>query len=190
VLAENEWKPFAGNMRQMFPEAFKDQPAATEVFSGDGPASGAYLGVRGVGPDAFNVDEKKLTQIRRRYWLIGQTLEGMRVFDVKRAITALKSIDSTKEIRLSGFGEMGTIALYAAIFEPVAEVELRQAPASHFAGPQLLNVMKLMDVPQAAAIVCEKSKVRIVSSDSEAWKYPKDVARKLGWKTFQLTSDN
>ena len=191
VLGENQWKGFVGNMRGMFADVFADDPAGKgEVFTGDGPVGGAYLAVRGVGPSAWGVDEKKRTQILRRYWLIGQTLDGMRVWDVRRAIAATKSIDPSRELRLTGSGEMGVVGLYAALFEPgISEIDLQGAPASHAAGPQLLNILKMMDVPQAAAMAAEKCKVRVVSSDAAAWSYPKEVAEKLGWKTFEVTSD-
>jgi hypothetical protein len=142
--------------------------------------------VRGVGPSAWFADEKKQTQIRRRYWLLGQTLEGMRVYDVRRAIKAMKEIDSTKEIRLTGFAEMGVVGLYAAIFEPVGEIEVRGAVASHFGGPQLLNVMKVMDVPVAVALAGEKSKVRVIAGDVAEWGYAKEVAERMGWKSIEI----
>ncbi len=188
VLSENEWKGFVGNMRGMFAEAFKDDETGKgEVFTGDGPASGAYLAVRGVGPSAWGVDEKKRTQILRRYWLIGQTLEGMRVWDVRRAMQVMRSIEAGTDLRLTGAGEMGVVALYASLFEsPVKEIELQGAPASHAAGCQLLNILKVMDVPVAAAMAAEKCKVRVITGDAEGWKFPKEVAERLGWKTFEV----
>ena len=35
-----------------------------------------YVAPRGVGRTAWNADEKKQTQIRRRFMLLGQTLDG------------------------------------------------------------------------------------------------------------------
>jgi len=59
---------------------------------------------------------------------------------------------------------------------------------THLNGPQLLNVLKVMDIPQAAAIAAEKCKVSIISGDAEAWNYPKEVAKTMSWETFDLTS--
>jgi hypothetical protein len=192
VLDENEWKPFVANMRKSFGDAFKDEPEAGDVLTGDGPAAGAYLAVRGVGPSAWNVDDKKRTQILRRYWLLGQTLEGMRVYDIRRAIQAMRSLDKNRQLRLTGFGEMGTLAMYASLFEPpVKEIELLGAPSSHVSGPQLLNVLKVMDVPVAAALAAQRNPVRVVARDVEAWKYPRQVAAKLGWtKEFEVVPED
>ena len=48
---------------------------------------------------------------------------------------------------------MSVVALYASLFEPnISEVVLQHPPMTHQNGPQLLNVLKVMDIPQAAAI--------------------------------------
>ena len=134
-------------------------------------------------------DEKKRTQLLRRYWLLGQTLDGMRVWDVRRAIAAMKAIDPSRELRITGSGEMGVVGLYAALFEPgIPEIMLQAPPASHASGPQLLNVLKVMDIPQAAALAAEKAKLRLTFSDAEAWKYPREVSEKLGWNSFEVTA--
>jgi len=186
ILGENEWEGFVGNMGELFPDVLGGH--ARQQERGDGPASGAYLVVRGVGPSAWNVDEKKRTQILRRYWLLGQTVDGMRVWDVRRAISALRSIDPSREIRITGTGYAGILGLYASLFESnISEVALQHPPMSHQNGPQLLNVLKIMDIPQAAAIAADKCKVSIETGDVEAWRYPKEVAEKLNWKTFDLT---
>src|SRR6185436_17699381 len=46
----------------------------------------AYVAPRGVGLTAWSGDEKRQTQIRRRFMLLGQTLDGMRVWDIRRAV--------------------------------------------------------------------------------------------------------
>jgi hypothetical protein len=44
-------------------------------------------------------------------------------------------------------------------------------------------VLRVLDVPQVVAMVAENSAVQIVQDgDRSAWKYPLDVAEKLGWK--------
>ena len=58
----------------------------------------AYVCPRGIGPAAWTGDEKKQTQIRRRFMLLGQTLDGMRVWDIRRTIQALGQIDETRGI--------------------------------------------------------------------------------------------
>jgi hypothetical protein len=172
-------------MSGLFADLFPDEAANQE--RGDGPVSGAYLAPRGVGASAWGVEEKKRTQILRRYWLIGQTLDGMRVWDTRRAIAAMKSVDPSRELRLSGTGDMGVVALYASLFESgIPEVWLQNTPSSHTSGPQLLNVLKVMDVPQAAAMAAEKCKVTLTSDNPDEWKYATDVAKLNNRDTFRV----
>lgn len=151
----------------------------------------AYVAPRGMGPDAWQADERKLTQIRRRFMLLGQTLDGMRVWDVRRAIQTLRRIDSVRDVptALQGKGRMAGIALYASLFEPnIVRLRLRDLPESHRDGPIFLNVLRFLDVPQAVAMAAERSQIRIYQKDDNEWQFPRAVAKKLGWskKQFQV----
>ena len=68
---------------------------------------------RGIGPAAWTGDEQKQTQIRRRFMLLGQTLDGMRVWDVRRAIQALGQIDAIGGFipQVSSRGNMASVGL-------------------------------------------------------------------------------
>src|SRR5690349_12370662 len=77
----------------------------------------AWIAPRGVGLTAW--DPGKDTHIRRRFVLLGQTVDGMRVWDVRRAIQAIRSMDDlkTRPLCLRGTDRMAGIALYASLFE-------------------------------------------------------------------------
>jgi hypothetical protein len=144
-----------------------------------------YVAPRGIGPTAWNADPRKQTHIRRRFMLLGQTLDGMRVWDLRRAIQSLRAIEGLADVPLwiDANGEMAGISLYAALFEPgIKSLTLRDLSKSHRRGPDFLNVLRVLDVPQTVAMVAERSPVRIVQiGDESAWKYPLAVAEKLGW---------
>jgi hypothetical protein len=53
---------------------------------------------------------------------------------------------------------------------------------SHRDGPEFLNVLRILDVPQAVAMAAENSAVRIKQNNESDWEYPLAVADKLGWK--------
>jgi dienelactone hydrolase len=156
-----------------------------------GPKSGGetkgltvYVAPRGVGPTALGGDEKKRTQILRRYALLGQTLEGMQVWDVRRAIQAARSMPAVgnRPVILRAQGRMAGVAVYASLFEPgVAALELRDLPRSHVEGPHLLNVLKTLDLPAAVAMAAERGRVTIRQKEQGGWEYPREVAAKLGW---------
>jgi len=149
----------------------------------------AYVAPRGIGPTAWNPDQRKQTQIRRRFMLLGQTRDGMRVWDVARAAAAIRKIGGLKDVALSmrGRRHMAGVALYASLFTPkVAQLDLHELPTSHRDGPIFLNVLRFLDIPQAVAMAAEQSKVSIHEDDQSGWEYPRQVATKLGWTEERL----
>ena len=117
--------------------------------------------------------------------LLGQTIDGMRVWDVRRAIQTLRTLDLAKEVpmALQGNGRMAGIVLYASLFEhDIARLDLWHLPSSHRDdGPTFLNVLRYLDIPQAVAMAAEKSQIRLYQEDDFGWRFPQAVAEKLGW---------
>jgi len=116
----------------------------------------AYFAPRGIGRTAWTTDEQTLTKIRRRFMLLGQTLDGMRVWDIRRAIQAIIQLNPGKQctIELRACRHMAVNALYAALFEPaVKQLELSDLPSSHMDGPDYLNVLKVTDISRVAEVV-------------------------------------
>jgi hypothetical protein len=151
----------------------------------------AYVAPRGIGLTAWNPDERKQTQIRRRFMLLGQTLDGMRVWDVRRAIQALRAVAraGAAPVVLRGHRRMAGIVLYASLFEPdIAGIDLWELPDSHRKGPIFLNVLQYMDIPQAVAMSAEHAQMRLYQKDDSGWQFPQAVAEKLGWpaQRFQV----
>jgi hypothetical protein len=121
--------------------------------------------------------------------LLGQTLDGMRVWDIRRAIQALRSLEATKELPLTlkGDGTMGVNVLYASLFEPeVAGIELARIPLSHAEGPDYLNVLRFLDIPQAAAMAAEHSPVILRQREPDRWDFPASVLKMMGRSSFQV----
>lgn len=138
----------------------------------------------GIGPTAWSSDPQEQKHIRRKFMLLGQTLDGMRVWDVRRAIQSLRKIDGFTDLPLTvrADDEMAGIALYAALFEPnVDRLDLHGLPHTHRNGPDFLNVLRILDVPQTVAMVAEKTHVDIHQDGSDGWDYPLAVAKRFGW---------
>ena len=60
----------------------------------------AFFAPRGVEPSKLLSDPKKAIHIRRRYMLLGQTLDGMRVWDIRCAAQAIKALPEFKKTPL------------------------------------------------------------------------------------------
>ena len=144
---------------------------------------------RGIGPTAWDEDPRKQVQIRRRFMLLGQTRDGMRVYDVCRAVEAIRRIEGLAEapLALRARGPMAGVAVYAAIFGTGIEgLELAELPATHREGPFLLNVRRYLDMPQALALAAERAKVTLQAGEPQAWTWPAQLAERLGWEGDRL----
>jgi dienelactone hydrolase len=177
VLDEERWPRWLATLRAGFePELMSELAAEPAAPDADVAAFAelksrvqagralAFVAPRGVGPTAWTGDEKRRTQIRRRFMLLGQTLDGMRVWDIRRAVQALREALGAKALPLTlrGHGTMGVNALYAAFFEPgVKGLELSRLPASHREGPDYLNVLKILDIPQALELARARAEVTL-----------------------------
>jgi Prolyl oligopeptidase family len=145
----------------------------------------AYVAPRGIGPTRWSgIGTPVEVQIKRRFALLGQTLDGQRVWDVRRALAVLRGVDDLKGVPpwLQGKEDMAGIVLYAALFEPdVVRLDLWHPPASHRQGPIFLNVRRSLDMPQALALAFPKA-IRIYVKDDEeakAWQWPLTLQRSL-----------
>jgi len=193
VLDGAEWTKWLAAMRGKFetplseyalPEA---DPSAYETVRKavtDGKQVLVYVCPRGMGAAAWTGDEKKQTQIRRRFMLLGQTAGGMRVWDVRRAIQALAQIGETSGATpgVVARGEMAGVALYASLFEKgIEQLDLTDLPPSHAQGPTFLNVLRFLDTPQAVAMAAERASVRLHGESAPAWQFAGSVATALKW---------
>ena len=133
--------------------------ALAESVTGDGSAC-FWFAPRGLGLDAWSGDAAKARQIRRRFMLVGQTLDGMRVWDIGRAVRVVQELCPGDAVTLEGQGGMGVNVLYASLFESgVERLILRDLPASHREGPDYLNVLRVWDLPDALAAARTRCRV-------------------------------
>lgn len=202
VLDDQAWTEFLATYRAAFEEELKgeslpdaDQDAfkSTQAMFANTKWAMAYVAPRGIGPTAWNQSERKQTQHQRRFYLLGQSLDGMRVFDVRRSIQGLRMLDEMKGVPvwLQSHRQMAAVTVYASLFEPeITRLDLHEIPNSHRNGPYLLNVRRFLDVPQAVAMAAENSRVAIYNSADGDWQYVQDVAENLNWdkKQIQLRS--
>lgn len=207
VLDEADWKDFANTYASRFPGFFPGDLKITPddtAFEGEKKMFGsfkwamAYVCPRGIGPTRWDSDaeydtshplqaaaaKKARTQRLRRFYLIGQTLDGQQVWDIRGAIAAVRSIDGLKDksLWLQASRIQAGNALYASLFEDnLTRLDLHELPHSHRQGPFYLNVLRYLDLPQAAALAAERTRVVIYDDDKAAWEFTKAVSANLGW---------
>jgi hypothetical protein len=151
----------------------------------------AFVAPRGVGPTAWPAS--KDVHIRRRFALIGQTLDGMRAWDIRRAITLLRDSPDLAgtSMSLTAAGQATSMALWAAVFEPdVASITLLDPPTTWRDGPAFASVGRVLGMPQAAAMLHPRP-LTLIGSPAEPWSWTRELGRNLtpdrAWPRFAAT---
>jgi dienelactone hydrolase len=143
IVDHAEWQDRQSLLDTRGPAAFVEQvPPGTAL---------AWFAPRGIGPNQWSGEDRKQVQIRRRFMLLGQTLDGMRVWDILNAVHAL-NLGRLRDvpIELHASGPMAANALLASLFLPqVRHARLPGLPDSFLSTPDYLNILQILDIPDA-----------------------------------------
>ena len=198
IIDGSGWNELVAGLRRPFPTHFAGetasefQPAILEGIQkrvAESRQGLAWLAPRGLGAHSWPADATRQIGIRRRFQLLGQTVDGMRVWDIRRGIQAMQSIPGLKgkPTWLQGEGNLAALVLYASLFETgVSRLELTRLPASHQAGPDLLNVLRLGDLPLALAIATERSRIILRNESPAVAETARQIQQALRWPAEQL----
>ena len=188
------WLLHGYGLRQNDPKVLEVLLPGSQTHTLMEPKCVANLDYRGAGRNAWSLSGSSTDiQIKRRFALAGQTLDGQRVWDVIRGIQTIRTLRRYKDypIRIHAKGEAAGIALYAALFENLDELVLEDLPTSHREGPIFLNVAKVLDMPQAVALAASKVKsVHLIvktEKDKAAWAWPAELQRLTGGTSLRVT---
>ena len=145
----------------------------------------AAIAPRGIGATRWaEPDSTGDTHVRRRFALLGQTLDGQRVWDVRRAVAALRAQPDLKPatLTLHGEREAAGIALYAGLFEAtVSAFDLWHLPDTHRDAPTFLNVLRVLDMPQAVSLALPRKMTLHLRTEADraAWDWPLRLQKAL-----------
>lgn len=132
-------------------------------------------------------DAKKQIHLRRRFMLLGTTLDTMRVWDIVKAVEAVRAaaqedgISASMPVRIEAEGDHAVNALYASLFTQVDELALTKLPKSHMTGPDYLNVLRILDIPQTVAMASERCRVELRGANESDWQFALQTARACGF---------
>jgi hypothetical protein len=132
------------------------------------------------------LDQKAQTQLRRRYMLVGTTLDSMRVFDL---IEALKTIPDN-QIILEARGNMAANALFASLFtDKIKTLRLSGLPATlDKSGLDYLNILRVLDVREALALAAEHTNLELTDTAADLT-YAESTAATLRWTPYLERKD-
>jgi cephalosporin-C deacetylase-like acetyl esterase len=115
--------------------------------------------------------------VERSHALLGRTVDQGSVWD----ICAVARLTGEKDVKLWGRGQAGILAAYAALFEPsIKEVVIIDPPKSHMEGPYFLNVMRVLDIPEALGLLAPRVRLTLIGARDPAFDRTAELYRLAG----------
>jgi hypothetical protein len=151
---------------------------AVQKFAGDRTVY--VIGVRGYGDSTWSAQSPP-NYVARSHLLVGKSIDEGRVWDIVSAVRQFSEEDKKpKAWRVAGEGKNGILAAYAALFEPaIKEVVVIDPPKSHKEGPYFLNVMRVLDIPEALGLLAP-TPLTIIGGDDQAFERTAEIYRLAG----------
>lgn len=113
---------------------------------------------RGVGATRWTTRNPP-NYVERSHYLLGRTVDSGRVWDIAAAARYLRSAHPESEVNLAGEGAPAVLAVYAALLEPeISGLALSHPLTTHMDtnAPVLLNVLRVLDIPQALGMLAPR----------------------------------
>jgi hypothetical protein len=143
----------------------------------------AVTAPRGAGRGAWVGNEAKQIQIRRRFQLLGMTVDGMRVWDIRRAIQVVRQeCPQLQELRLRARSGAESIVLLASLFEPPVEIVI--APMINGGvdqQPSILNLTRSMPIEMLPVLVASRSRLFTATVKADA-QFAAESTSSKDWK--------
>ena len=122
----------------------------------------AILAPRGIGATAWTPESANY--MSRAHLCVGRTIDQGRVCDIA---AIARHLNGDGPIKVAGRGQAGILGAYAALFEPsIREVVVVAPPASHAEGPAFLNVLKVLDIPEALGLLAPRTLTLVNAADT------------------------
>lgn len=154
-----------------------------------GSVATVFVAPRGVGQTVWDQSDKKQVQNRRRFALLGQSLESCQIWDLCRAIRATDEIDSLKNSRIFvvGHGDMAGLAACASLLETSVEyLMINPKNPREMGAVAIPNLGRIIDMQALIAMVAERSAVTIQQGTDFDWDFTTSVSKTLRWKREQF----
>src|SRR2546428_12957580 len=133
--------------------------------------------------DEYHWTTKSPRNYFNRYlWLVGRAMDELLfLYFITTVGNGPKNIGKPDEpVRVVGTGQTGILAAYAALFEPsIKEVVVIDPPKSHKDGPHFLNVLRVLDIPEALGLLAP-TPLTIIGGNDAAFDRTAEIYRLAG----------
>lgn len=112
----------------------------------------------------YPMDVNRTSITKMTVALLGGTLETLQLWDILRSLDFLSESENLNlsSVSLYARKQMGGLALHAAALDDrIKRVILDDPPSSHWQGPALLNVLRLTDLAEVAAMAAPREIVSL-----------------------------
>ena len=139
-------------------------------FGAGHPGVYITLSPRGIGLTKLTQNKKHITQTRRRFMLLGQTLAGQQVWDVRRCIRALRTLErcASAPLELWGTGDSASLITLATLFErDIHKIHLGDYPSTDKEQPDYLNISRFTTPLQLINLAQRKTEVVMLGKEKK-----------------------
>ena len=157
-------------------EAYRQKMLKSDVIN-------VMVSPRGVGRTIWDQSERKQVQHQRRFYLLGESLGGMQVWDVRRALQAIRKIDTAAgaTIMIGGYDHSAALVMYASLFEDVTTIGMTRMAESDIESLPLFNVSRFFNVDQIVAAAASRQRVILNQIPADAFEFTRKTAEIQGW---------
>ncbi len=115
------------------------------------------LTARGCGLASYAGDDQAYNHIRRRFPLVGQSLEMMQTWDIFQAISMSSSISNSEApVTVEASGLSASMLIYAMNFiKSPMQLNLSNITSSHYKGPHYPGILRHMDIDATLLLVSD-----------------------------------
>ena len=115
--------------------------------------------------------------------LLGRTIDELKVYrligSVRNYRQNIEGVGAPQKI--VAVGPAGILAAYAALLEPsIKEVIIIDPPKSHMEGPIFLNVLRVLDIPEALGMLAPDVKLTLVNAKDKAFDRTAEIYKRAG----------
>lgn len=185
LLDDEQWQRFREWLPNQFTRTSESNEQGTDrVIESDWmaePQEGTvdvFFSPRGVGRNSWTASDgggANPVHRRRRFMLLGQTLGGMQVWDIRRAMSVVQDQFPTgdRTFALYGRGGLGGLLLFAALGRTdTSRLVLVDPPVDHRQAIDLLNVARWVEPVHMASLLNSQGtglSIRMSDSDTSGW---------------------